>query len=47
MALKLDVSKAYDIIEWLFLRRVLLRLGFTNDTVDSIMCHYCFVCFLA
>lgn len=37
MALKLDVSKAYDRIEWTFLRCVLLRLGFADTLVNSIM----------
>lgn len=37
MALKLDVSKAYDMIEWVFLRRILLRLGFADTLVNTIM----------
>lgn len=37
MALKLDVSKAYDRIEWIFLRRMLLKLGFADTFVELIM----------
>lgn len=37
MALKLDVSKAYDRIEWGFLEKILLKLGFTQSLVDFIM----------
>lgn len=37
MTLKLDVSKAYDRVEWSFLRRTLLRLGLNNYFVDLIM----------
>lgn len=37
MALKLDISKAYDRIEWLFLHKVLLRLGFAETLVNTIM----------
>lgn len=37
MALKLDVSKAYDRIEWVFLKRVMLKLGFTSTLVELIL----------
>ncbi|KAL0289640.1 UNVERIFIED_CONTAM: hypothetical protein Sradi_7068900 [Sesamum radiatum] len=37
MALKLDISKAYDKVEWNFLKHVLLRLGFPPRFVDLIM----------
>lgn len=37
MALKLDVSKAYDRIEWIYLRRILLRMGFADAFVNTVM----------
>ncbi|KAL0403557.1 UNVERIFIED_CONTAM: putative mitochondrial protein [Sesamum radiatum] len=37
MALKLDISKVYDKIEWAFLERVLIRLGFPPRVVSLIM----------
>lgn len=37
MALKLDVSKAYDMIERRFLNRVLHKMGFAANLVDIIM----------
>ena len=37
MALKLDMSKAYDRVEWEFLRRAMLHLGFADRFVSMIM----------
>ena len=37
MALKLDMSKAYDRVEWLFLEKILLRMGLQESWVALIM----------
>lgn len=37
MALKLDLSKAYDRMEWSFLRKVMERFGFAQSWIDIIM----------
>ncbi|XP_013627230.1 uncharacterized protein LOC106433537 [Brassica napus] len=37
MAIKTDMSKAYDMIEWSFIRSLMLRLGFAEKLVDLLM----------
>jgi hypothetical protein len=36
-AVKLDMHKAYDKVEWTFLQKILVRLGFDHSWVDLIM----------
>ena len=41
MAVKLDISKAYDRVEWDFLRRIMLKLGLSEQWVDLAMETIC------
>ncbi|KAL9660516.1 hypothetical protein QQ045_025331 [Rhodiola kirilowii] len=37
LSLKLDLSKAYDRVEWCFLRKVMLKMGFAEAWISKIM----------
>jgi len=40
VALKLDISKAYDIMDWEYLREVMVKMGFSNKWIHWIsMCN--------
>jgi len=39
LAMKLDISKAYNHVEWEFLKGIMVRLGFPNLWIERVM--YC------
>jgi len=43
LALKIDISKAYDKVDWGFLRGVLLRIGFSEKRIQWMMMCVSFV----
>ncbi|XP_017618145.1 uncharacterized protein LOC108462743 [Gossypium arboreum] len=44
MAVKLDISKAYDRVEWEFIKHIMIQMGFANRWVKAIMqCVHCFL----
>ena len=36
-AIKLDMSKAYDRVEWIFLEKMMSKLGFSEQWVKKVM----------
>lgn len=36
MVIKLDIMKAYDIVDWLYLTKVLRKLGFNETIIDMV-----------
>jgi len=44
-AIKLDMSKVYNRVEWSFLKEMMLRMGFCEEWVQLMMlfCDNCFV----
>lgn len=37
MAIKLDLEKAYDVLDWIYIRACLLQFGFCSDWCNKIM----------
>lgn len=45
MAVKMDMSKVYDRVEWEFVSQVMQRIGFQEkmDQLDNAVRHYCII----
>ena len=37
MAVKLDISKTYDRVEWVFLQRIMLKIGLPEQWINLAM----------
>ena len=37
MALKLDISKAYDLVKWQFLQGIMEKIGFLTQWIERVM----------
>lgn len=37
VALKIDISKAYNKVDWVYLRKILFKLGFSNTWTTWMM----------
>ena len=45
MALKLDMSKAYEKVEWAFLKHLMIKMGFSTKWVSLMMECFSLVCY--
>ena len=39
LALKLDISKAYNQVEWAFLKGIMVKLGFPDNWINWVMTY--------
>lgn len=37
MAIKMDMSKAFDLVRWPFLRKILIKFGFSTTWVELVL----------
>ena len=44
MAVKLNINKAYDQVNWCFLRSIMIKLGFDEKWIQLAMETVCILC---